>query len=425
MDVQTTRLPNGLTVVTDRMAHLKSAALGVWVNAGSRSETVSQHGLAHLLEHMAFKGTKTRSALQIAEEIEAVGGELNAATSIESTAYYARVLSENVPLAVDILSDILQNATIDAEELGKEQHVILQEIGAAHDTPEDLVFDRFQETAYPDQAIGRPILGTPESVAAFDSTAIADYLSTHYRAGSMVVSAAGDIDHDHFVDLVSSGLSQVHDAISEPPETSTYVGGEWVENRDLQEAQIVLGFEGRAYHHEDFFTTQMLAAVLGGGMSSRLFQEVREKRGLCYSVYAFHWGYSDTGLFGIHAATGSEDIEQIMPVIIDELHAIRSCLKQEEVDRAKAQMRASLLMSLESPAARAGQMARHILLFGRPLTPEEQIEKLDAVTPADIMRVAHMIFSESRPTLAAIGPVDKLLSVDDIQHRLDVPQAAE
>jgi len=414
MEVKVTRLDNGLTVVTDHMPHLQSAALGVWVNAGSRAETESEHGLAHLLEHMAFKGTKSRSAAGIAEEIENVGGELNAATSIENTAYYARVLSDDVPLAVDILADILQNAVLDPEELAKEQHVILQEIGASLDMPEDLVFDRFQQTAFSGQSIGRPILGTPESVTNFTPDTISSYLGKHYTSQEMVVSAAGDVDHDAFAKLVENKF----DNILEGQPKTQYTGGELVENRDLQEVQILLGFEGKSYQDDDFFTIQFLAAALGGGMSSRLFQEVREKRGLCYSIYAFHWAYSDTGLFGIHAATGDEDIEELMPVLLHELKRLADDLDEKEVARTKAQMRAGLLMSLESPATRATQLARHLLIFGRVISPHEQIERLDAVTVDDIKRLASTLFTSSKPTLTAIGPVDKLMSSEEIEGHL-------
>ncbi|MEP1441638.1 MAG: pitrilysin family protein [Hyphomicrobiales bacterium] len=418
MEVKVTRLDNGLTVVTDHMPHLQSAALGVWVSAGSRAESESEHGLAHLLEHMAFKGTKTRSAAGIAEEIEAVGGELNAATSIENTAYYARVLSDDVPLAVDILSDILQNAALDPEELAKEQHVILQEIGASLDMPEDLLFDRFQQTAFSDQSIGRPILGTPESVTNFTPEMISSYLSKHYTCDEMVVSAAGDVDHDSFAKLVESKFDHLIKGRGDTSTSAQYTGGELVENRDLQEVQILLGFEGRSYKDDDFFTIQFLAAALGGGMSSRLFQEVREKRGLCYSIYAFHWAYSDTGLFGIHAATSDEDIEELMPVILHELKRLADDLDEKEVARTKAQMRAGLLMSLESPATRATQLARHLLIFGRVIPPQEQIERLDAVTADDIKRLASTLFTSSKPTLTAIGPVDKLMSSEEIKAHL-------
>ncbi|MEM8839629.1 MAG: pitrilysin family protein [Pseudomonadota bacterium] len=425
MNYRITRLNNGLTIVTDSMPHLKSAALGVWVNAGSRAESDTEHGLAHLLEHMAFKGTATRSAGDIAEEIEAVGGELNAATSAESTAYYARVLSDEVPLAVDLLGDILQNATFDPEELVKEQHVILQEIGASLDVPEDLVFDRFQEMAFPNQPLGRPILGTPESVTGFGRGEIETYLKKHYCASQMVVSAAGDVDHEAFCRLVKDRFTGLTEGAGGQQATATYHGGEWIDDRPLQEAQILIGFEGVPYLDDTFFTVQLLAAVLGGGMSSRLFQEVREKRGLCYSIYSFHWAYSDTGLFGIQAATGEEDVAELMPVILEELRSIGQTLGESEVKRAKAQMRAGLMMSLESPASRATQLARQLLLFGRCLSPEEQLERVNEISVEDVKQAAASIFSHPQPTLAAIGPVNGLMSASDIAAALSLSQAAE
>ena len=261
---------------------------------------------------MAFKGTARRSACQIASEIENVGGEINAATSVETTSFYARVLSDDVPLAVDILADILTESKFDAEELEREQHVILQEIGAAHDTPDDIVFDRFTETAFRHQTIGRSILGTPETVKSFTSKQLHAFIDRQYGAERMVVVAAGDIKHDDFVREVESQARRLPQpsADSVPPQYAHYVGGDFREDRDLMDAQIILGFEGRAYHVRDFYASQVLSMILGGGMSSRLFQEVREKRGLCYSVYAFHWGFSDTGIFGVHAATGQSDIAE-------------------------------------------------------------------------------------------------------------------
>ncbi len=320
MGVEVSRLSNGLTVATETLPSIESVALGVWVKSGARNERDDEHGMAHLLEHMAFKGTSRRTAFQIASDIENVGGEINAATSVETTSYYARVLTDDVPLAVDILADILTDSKFDPAELEREQHVILQEIGAAHDTPDDIVFDKFTETAYRHQTIGRSILGTPETVKSFTSKQIHDFINRQYGAERMVVVAAGDIKHDDFVREVEKRLGSFRSkAESQVPTYAQYIGGDFRENRDLMDAQIILGFEGRAYHVRDFYASQVLSMILGGGMSSRLFQEVREKRGLCYSVYAFHWGFSDTGIFGVHSATGQSDISKLIPVIVDEL----------------------------------------------------------------------------------------------------------
>lgn len=424
MGVETTRLANGLTVVTESMPHLESATVGVWVGAGARSERPEEHGISHLLEHMAFKGTHRRSARQIAEEIEAVGGEINAATSVETTAYYARILGGDLPLAVDILSDILTQSVFDPGELEREQHVILQEIGAAYDTPEDHVFDQLQQSAFPGQPIGRPILGTPETVASFGSPALAGYLDAHYRGPSMVLAAAGAIEHADMIRLAEETFAGLSGDTSPDVEDAVYRGGDWREERDLQEAQVTLGFEGRTYTSPDHYAAQVLASTLGGGMSSRLFQEVREKRGLCYSVSAFHWGYADTGLFGIHAATGEADLEELMAVTLGEIERIAHDLDGAEVARAKAQMRAGLLMSLESPTARASQLARQILIHGRPLETKEITAKIEAVTVEQVRRLAEEIFTGSRPTLASIGPATGRIDPERVARRLGARRAA-
>lgn len=424
MSVEVSRLSNGLTVATETLPSVETVALGTWVKSGARNERDDEHGMAHLLEHMAFKGTKSRSAFEIASQIENVGGEINAATSVETTAFYARVLSDDVPLAVDILSDILQDSEFDPDELEREQHVILQEIGAAHDTPDDIVFDRFTETAFRHQTIGRSILGTPETVKSFTSAQLHDFMQRQYGAERMVVVAAGDVKHDEFVRQVEKRLGNFRPkADSTIPQYAQYVGGDFREDRDLMDAQIVLGFEGRAYHVRDFYASQVLSMILGGGMSSRLFQEVREKRGLCYSVYAFHWGFSDTGVFGIHAATGQSDIAELLPVIIGELQKSGESILQEELDRARAQYRAGLIMSAESSSSRSSQIARQLLLFGRPIEKEELMERLAALTVERLTDLSSRLFS-TKPTIAAVGPVGTLAPYESILDSLRGAQPA-
>ena len=416
-NVAITTLANGLRVVTERMDHLQSAAVGFHVRAGSRDEGADQHGIAHLMEHMAFKGTTARSAQDIAEAIENVGGEVNAATSTETTSYYARVLRDDVPLAIDLLADIVLDARLDADELAREQHVILQEIGAAADTPDDLVFDRFQEAAFADQALGRTILGTPDSVRGFAAGDLRRYVAERYRGPDAVLSAAGAVDHDAVVRHAERVFGALPAEPAAAPAPGRYTGGDARETKPLQEAQIVLGFAGRAYHARDFYASQLLATVLGGGMSSRLFQEVRERRGLCYAVYAFHWGFSDAGLFGVHAATGGEDVGELVPVLLDELRRAGDDIGAAEADRARAQVRAGLLMSGESPAARASQLARQTLLFGRVVPADELMERLEAITPERLRDLAARTFA-GEPTVAALGPVDALPTRDDIAARL-------
>ncbi len=424
MSVEVTQLENGLTVVSENMPDLESAALGIWVKAGARNEKREQHGVAHLLEHMAFKGTTSRTAIQIAEEIENVGGDVNAATSVETTSYYARVLQDDVELGIDILHDILANSTFDEAELEREQHVILQEIGAANDTPDDLVFDLFQDTAFAGQPIGRPILGTPETVKSFGAQSLRAYLSDHYRGPSMVLSAAGRVDHAKLVAQASQTFGQFGNEGGAAPQAAFYRGGECLLERDFQEAQIVIGFEGKPYQVRDFYASQLLATVLGGGMSSRLFQEVREKRGLCYSIYAFHWAFSDSGVFGIHAATGEEDAVELVPVIIDELLRAAQDINEQEVKRARAQIRSSLLMSMESPSSRSGQIARQILLYGRLVTNEELNDRLAAISAERLQDLAVRLFTQSNPTLAAVGPVGGVMRQEEIAARLGFRAAA-
>jgi predicted Zn-dependent peptidase len=418
MGVEVSRLSNGLTIATESLPHIESVAMGIWVKTGSRDEAKHQHGMAHLIEHMAFKGTGRRDAWTIASEIENVGGEINASTSVETTAFYARVLKDHLPLAIDILADILTDPRFDPAELEREQHVILQEIGAAHDTPDDVVFDRFNETAFRHQTLGRSILGTPETVCSFTHLQLQEYIQSHYGADRMVVVAAGGVRHDDFVREVEARLGAFRPkALCEPPEYGQYVGGDYREHRDLMDAQIVFGFEGRAYHVRDFYASNVLSMILGGGMSSRLFQEIREKRGLCYSVHAFHWGFSDTGLFGVHAATGKEDVPELVHLILKELRRAGDSINQEELDRARAQFRSALVMSQESPASRAGQIARQLLLFGRPIPNDELMERLSLLTVERLTDLSARLFA-SKPTVAAVGPVGNMPAFEVISEAL-------
>jgi len=418
MTVEVTRLPSGLSVVTDRMPHLESATLGVWIGAGSRHEAPDEHGISHLLEHMAFKGTQRRSARQIAESIEAVGGDLNAMTSVESTAYYARVLKADVPLALDVLSDILSEPAFDAEELRREQNVIVQEIGAVQDAPDDLVFDRLQETAFPKQAVGRSILGTPETVRSFNPARIRDYLARNYRAPDMLVAAAGAVEHKAIVEEAEKRFTKFIGPAAPAPEQAQFRGGTRVESRDLEQVHIAVALQGLAVRDEGLYSLQVFTSVLGGGMSSRLFQEVREKRGLCYSIQAFHMPYADTGLFALYAGTDEVDAPELMRVVIDEVANATETLNESEVARAKAQMKAGLLMALESSEARLGQLARQMLAYGRPIPLEEIVAKVDAVTVASARAAGRALIGSSQPAIAALGPGKGLESTAAIAESL-------
>jgi predicted Zn-dependent peptidase len=404
MSARVSKLASGITVVTDAMPHLQTASLGIWVAAGSRHEDAGENGVSHLLEHMAFKGTARRSARQIAEEIEAVGGDHNASTGFEVTGFYARVLGENVPLALDILADILTAPAFDAGELVREQNVIVQEIGAANDTPEDLVYELFQKRAFPDQPLGRPILGTPQTVRAQSPASLRGYMSRHYRGPRMVLAAAGAVAHEKVLDEAARRLGPVAAGGNSAALPARYAGGLEIGVRDLEQAHVVLGLEGRSFHAPDFFAVQVFANVVGGGSSSRLFQEVREKRGLCYSIYAFHSTYADTGTFGIYAGSDPADSGELVDVVVAELAAAAAAADAAEVERAKAMMKVSQLMALESSGARANQLAHQIIVYGRPIPLEEVVKKIDAVTVEDVRAAGKSLLAGGRPTFAGLGP---------------------
>lgn len=403
MTTQVTTLANGLRVVSHAMDHLETVSLGVWVAAGARDEAEGEHGISHLLEHMAFKGTSKRGARQIAEEIESVGGDLNAATSLDQTAYFARVLKGDERIALEVLADILQDSKFDPQELERERDVILQEIAATRDDPEDIGYDLLAEAAFPDQPVGRTILGTTASVRGIGRDMLQTFLARHYVPDRMVVSAAGGIRHDvllRHVEALFGGLPR-----RDAPQTTLarYVGGTRAYKRRFEQSHVLLGFEGPSFFADDYFAAQVFSGLFGGGMSSRLFQEVRERRGLCYTIYSSAWALADSGLFSIYAATGNDMVNSLSDVVVQELAAVAETGPNEpELARAKAQLKAGLLMSLESSAARAEQMARHVIAHGRVLTPEELIGEVDAVTAADVQSFARRIYA-SRASVAVVG----------------------
>ncbi|MBH5390567.1 M16 family metallopeptidase [Bradyrhizobium diversitatis] len=404
MSVEMTKLASGLTVVTDEMPHLETAALGVWAGVGGRDEKPNEHGISHLLEHMAFKGTTKRSSREIVEEIEAVGGDLNAGTSTETTSYYARVLKADVPLALDVLADILANPAFEPDELEREKNVIVQEIGAAQDTPDDVVFEHLNELCYPDQPMGRSLLGTAKTLRAFNRDMLRGYLSTHYRGPDMVVAAAGAVDHSQVVAEVERRFASFEGTPGPKPQTAQFgKGGTKVVHRELEQAHLTLALEGVPQSDASLFSLQVFTNILGGGMSSRLFQEVREKRGLCYSIYTFHAPYSDTGFFGLYTGTDPADAPEMMEVVVDIMNDSVETLTDAEIARAKAQMKAGLLMALESCSSRAEQLARHVLAYGRPQTVQELVARIDAVSIESTRDAARALLSRSRPAVVALG----------------------
>lgn len=403
MSETVSRLANGLTVVTHRMAHLETSSLGLWVRAGARHETEAENGISHFLEHMSFKGTASRSARAIAEEIEAVGGELNAATGLETTAYFARVLGGDEGLATELIADILLNSAFDQEELDREREVILQEIASTRDSPDDIVFELVNEAAYPGQPLGRTILGTEENVKAFSAGDLRRFLDTRYQPQSMVLAAAGAVDHDSFVRHAEALFGGLHPGAQGIDVAARYHGGTRADAKRFEQSHIVLAFEAPSYRDPAYFASQVFSGLLGGGMSSRLFQEAREKRGLCYSIYSSAWGLGDTGQLAVHAATGATMMSNLIDVTCTEMEALAEAgPTAAELQRSKAQIKVGLLMSLESSAARAEQMARQMLVHDRLVSSEELIAHVDAVTEDDVRALAAAAL-RSVPSVAVVG----------------------
>ena len=417
MTVQLHRLPNGVRVATEHMPGLQSASLGVWLTAGGRHERAEQNGIAHFLEHMAFKGTKRRSALDIAEAIEDVGGYINAYTSRECTAYYARVLEADVPLALDVIADIVLNPVFDPKEIEIERGVILQEIGQAYDTPDDVIFDWLQAESYRDQPLGRTILGPEDRVRRFDRDDLAGFVREHYGPGQMILSAAGAVDHaailrlarDIFGDLPATGSSEATQA--------RFTGGEIRKTKALEQAHFALAFEGPGYRDDAIYTAQIYSSALGGGMSSRLFQEIREARGLCYTIFAQTGAYADTGTTTIYAGTSGDQVADLARITIDEIKRTVDTLTDREIARARAQMKAGMLMGLESPSNRAERLARLVQIWGEVPPLEDTVARIDAVSTDAVRRYAEDLTLRAPCAVALYGPIEQAPSLAELQER--------
>ncbi|WP_339640138.1 pitrilysin family protein [Jannaschia helgolandensis] len=417
MSTQLHRLSNGFRVVTEHMPGLQSASVGIWVSAGGRHEAIEQNGIAHFLEHMAFKGTAQRSALDIAEQIEDVGGYINAYTSREVTAFYARVLKDDVALAAELIADIVLNPTFDPREIEIERGVILQEIGQALDTPDDIIFDWLQEAAYPAQPMGRTILGPSERVSAFDRTDLQTFTAQNYGPGQMILAAAGAVDHDALCRVAEDLFGHLPARPQAVPQASLFKGGEFRQIRDLEQAHLALGFDQPGYRDDAIYAAQIFAGAMGGGMSSRLFQEAREKRGLCYTIFASIGAYSDAGMLTVYAGTGAEDVGDLARLTIDELKRSAEDMTEVEVARARAQMKSGMLMGLESPSSRAERLARVVAVWDRVPPLSEAIEKIDAVDVAMVRAHAEAL-TATVPALALYGPVEAAPDADALRQRL-------
>lgn len=398
-------LSNGFRIVTENMPSMKSATLGIWVDAGARHERLDQNGIAHFLEHMAFKGTKRRSSLDIAEAIENVGGFINAYTSRETTAYYARVLEEHVPLALDVISDILLEPAFDPRELEVERGVILSEIGQSFDTPDDIIFDWLQETAFPDQPMGRPILGPAERVKSFTRENLANFVQEYYGPEQMILAAAGAVEHDTIVREAEKLFSHLPRRSASTAPKANFVGGEKREIKDLEQAHFTFAIEAPGFRDDDVYTGQIFSTAFGGGMSSRLFQEAREKRGLCYSIFASASAHEDTGMFTVYAGTSGEKVGELAELTVSEMRRATEDMSDVEVERARQQMKAGMLMGLESPSARCERLARMVSVWNRVPDLEETIAKIEAVTTRKVQDFAKKLCLTGKPAMALYGPV--------------------
>ncbi|MCB6178788.1 insulinase family protein [Rhodobacter sp. Har01] len=417
MTLQLHTLSNGLRIVTEDMPRLKSASIGLWVGAGGRHESPTENGIAHFLEHMAFKGTERRSALQIAEEIEDVGGYINAYTSREMTAYYARCLSADVARALDVISDIVLNPLFTPSDIETERHVILQEIGQAADTPDDIIFDWLHETTYPGQAFGRTILGPEERVSSFGARDFRAFVGRHYGPDRMILSAAGGIDHDAVVaqaEAIFGHLPPVGQVSTEP---ARFLTGERREVKDLEQAHFALNLEAPNYRDPLVYTAQVWSMAMGGGMSSRLFQKIREDRGLCYTIYAQSAAYDDTGHITIYAGTSGEEIGDLTDLTVAEVKRSADDMSEAEVNRAKAQIKAGMLMGLESPSSRAERNARLLSIWGRVPDLDEAVARIDAVSLQGVRDWGGHVLGAGA-ALAVYGPVEQAPGVEAIREAL-------
>lgn len=405
-----TILPNGVRVVTEHVPGVRSVSVGCWLPVGSRDEAPGEDGLAHLVEHMMFKGTQTRSARDIAETMDATGGHLNAMTTKESTTYYARVLDQHVPLALDLLADMLLHSTFADEELAREKEVILEEIGMADDSPEDVIHDQFDANLLAGHPLARSVLGTREAVQGHQRDDVVRFVRRHYTPQKLVVAAAGNVDHQELVAEVERRFGRLngHSAAERPTPALAYEPRRISVEKDIEQVHLCVGAPGLRRGDARRFAMDLLDIVLGGGMSSRLFQQLRENRGLVYSTYSFSTSYTETGVFGVYAATRPERADEVLELVNNELAALaRGEVTTDEVDRAREQAKGSLMLALESTVARVGRLAGAELWNEPYLRPEELIDRLERVTVHEVRELAAELAAPERLSVIAVGPVSE------------------
>jgi len=402
-------LDNGIRVVSESIPHVRSVSIGIWADVGSRDESVSQNGISHFIEHMVFKGTKKRSVRDIAQSLESLGGYLNAFTTKEQTCFYARVLDTNVPEAMDVLSDILLHATFKEQELEKEKLVVIEELKNAEDDPEDIIHDYFEKALFPDHALGFPIIGTEKNLRGFKREDLFSHVKAHYQPSRIVVAAAGKVDHDRLVKLAVKHLEQPSRRTSQrnrppgPTRVTRPLKREYP--RPINQAHICMGTVGYSIHHKDRYPLMVLNALLGEGMSSRLYQTIREKHGYAYSVYSFVNLLSDTGLFGAYIGTDKKNIDNSIRLVHKELRRLKETpVSRAELGRTQAQIKGTMMLGLENMSSRMMRLGSSELYYQKYITLDSILKKVDAVTPQDIQKVAVDLFDLTRFSTVIIRP---------------------
>ena len=411
-------LNNGVRILTEEIPHVRSISLGLWVRSGSRDEDEATSGISHFIEHMMFKGTEKRTARQIGEALEAVGGQLNAFTTKEYTCYYARVLDEHLDLAIDVLSDMFFNSRFNPNDIDTERRVVLEEISMYEDSPDELIHDLFARTVWAGHPLGRPILGSIKTVQSITRETLLEHLNYHYSPNRLVIAAAGRVTHDSLVEKLQPlfeswnppNLTPVNQKAPRPQ------AGLVNQKKDTEQVHLCLGVPGLRQDDKRLYTLHVLNNVLGGGVSSRLFQEIREQRGLAYSVFSYHSAYRDSGLLGIYAGTSPANVEQVLDLLIREISQIRSQgIKLDELQRTKDQIKGSVYLSLESVSNRMTRLGKTELCLDRVIDPDEVIEKVDAIQQEDVLALAAEIFKPENFAAVTIGPEDQLISSSRFQ----------
>ena len=414
MAISLTKLKSDITILSDQFKS-KTLSLGLWLDVGSVSEKDNQVGIAHMLEHMAFKGTKSRNAYQIAREIEDIGGDINAYTGKERTAYYVRLLPENLDLGIDILSDILINSIFPRDEIERERGVIISEIGQSNDSPDDKVYENFVSTSFNGQSLGNSILGTEKTVNSFKQNDLVKFCDEFYNTSNLIIGVCGDFEKENFIQQVNEKFINFRLGLKTKKPIYRWCSGNFIEERDLEQSNIIFGLEGLCSSDKERYALRALTIIYGYGMSSKLFQEIREKRGLCYSIYGFCSQYSSSGTFGFSSGCSPENLEQLLECSIRELLKLRGNIREDDLKRAKLQLKSGLLMSQESSMSRLEQNVSSILTFNKIMTIDETIKNIEELNISKIENVLDKILQNIKPVLSIVGPNSSIFNKIDLK----------